>query len=947
MPRLLAGEDVLLIAPTGAGKTEAALLPVLSKLVALGAQRRGISALYITPLRALNRDMERRILAWGAKLGLRVEVRHGDTPQSQRRKQSAKPPDVLITTPETLQAILPAKVLRRHLAAVQWVVIDEVHQLAKDRRGIQLTVGLERLREVAGSFQRIGLSATVGNPQEVAALFGGEKPLHIIHATPPKRFEFLVEWPKPNDGDFEVAKELFISPEIASCLTLIRDAVETHRASLVFVNSRLNAELLGSRLPLVMEGVGVHHGSLPREARERMEQDLKDGKLKALVATSTLELGIDIGAVDQVLQYQSPRQTASLVQRVGRAGHDLTRVSKGTIISVGHDDALEAVAIIERARQGALEPTRIHHGSLDVLGHQIVGVVHDEGGRATDKRILAVVRRSAAYRDLTEEQYRKVADFLVHMGTLRREGPQLVAGRKARDYYFSNLSTIVNERTYPVIDLTTMKPVGILGEEEMVLRVRGGYAFVVRGRSWKVVSVGPDGQVYVNPLDDPTARLPGWQGQIIPVHWEVAQHTARLRADVVQRLGRAGQDEVVDALAKAWPVNRSAVRRLVELSEAHRASGAPLPTPDNLVIEAFDKFLCVHAPFGELVNETFGDLIEELLARQNLVRFWWLDSQRVLLELTAQTQDLDIEGMAKGWFQRTDKEIDELLDTFLNDHLPLGMYMKGPAERLGVTPRGLFVPSDDLASFEVRFKGTPVEDEAMREILLEHADLPRVKQIFREVRDGHRAIIVHKAARASPFAHPIVRRNVEVPEALSPEQDREQASDRMRQMLQSERVQLLCFGCGQMQQGKVVGELAEHPLCPSCASPVLGPLSWHGAPIQGALQRHVAGEPLHAEEQKELTRARQGADMVAVYGKKAVMALSVYGVGPQAAARILAKMHRDDKAFFRDLYEAKLRYVMTRGYWDKDRQGGGRPREPVGKPYAYAQRDGASTERRL
>src|SRR2546426_3234249 len=200
IPRILAGRNVLVISPTGSGKTEAALLPVFDRLAA--RDKVGIGCLYITPLRALNRDMQRRIEWWAQKLGIRVEIRHGDTPPSARRRQAVKPPDLLVTTPETLQAILPAKLLRTHLKWVRHVIIDEVHQLAKDRRGIQLTVALERLREVAGGFPRSGLSATVGKPKEGAPLFGGESPPAIVQGAPPKQMEDRIERTTPHQAGF-------------------------------------------------------------------------------------------------------------------------------------------------------------------------------------------------------------------------------------------------------------------------------------------------------------------------------------------------------------------------------------------------------------------------------------------------------------------------------------------------------------------------------------------------------------------------------------------------------------------------------------------------------------------------------------------------------------------------------------------------------------------------
>jgi ATP-dependent Lhr-like helicase len=931
IPRVAAGEDVLLIAPTGSGKTEAALLPVLAALAR--RERVGIGCLYITPLRALNRDVERRLRTWAANLGMRVEVRHGDTAQKDRRRQALKPPDLLVTTPETLQAILPAKVMRRHLSHVRHVIVDEVHQLAKDRRGIQLAVALERLREVAGPFQRIGISATVAQPERIAALFGGARPMQVVQVRPPKDMQYRVAWPKPTDEDAELARELFIGAETAASLSLLRDEIEAHTGSLVFVNSRSNAELLGSRLPLVTEGVGVHHGSLPREAREKAEQDFKAGALKALVCTSTLELGIDVGSVDHVLQYMSPRRATNLVQRTGRAGHAPGRTSKGTIIAIHADDVLESLAVIRHAQRGDLEPPTLHEGSLDVLGHQLVGLALDGGGRVALPRALALLRRAGPYRQLGEAQAEKVAGFLAHLRFLREEGSSLVATARGREYYFRNLSTIKDERTYPVIDLTSMKPVGILGEEEFVLRARKGYSFIVRGRTWKIHDIGADGRVYVDPVEDLTARIAGWQGELMAVPFGIAQETAQLRTELATRLGGRSIDEVLDEL-QGWPVHRPALRRVAEVVQRHLATGAPVPSDRTVMFEAFDKFLLVHAPYGEVVNECLGDLLEELLARKNLVRYYWTDPHRILLELTVPAQDLDLPALAKELLTHDDDGIEKLLDVFLKEHLPIGFYMKPIAERLGALARGLMVPADELNSFEVRFKGTPIEDEAYREIAVEHVDFDGVRKVFRGVREGTIQLQFWKAQVPTPLGYPIVRRYVEMAELLSPEQDREQNVERMRQFLQAERVGLLCFQCGSLRQDQPVADMPEHPECPTCGSRILGALSWHGLPLRDALARRRAGEPLGEEEEKELVRLRQGADLVAVYGRKAVMALSVYGIGAQTAGRILAKMHRDDQPLFRDLYEAKLRYIQTKPYWDRDR----RPREAAGKAYAYNSR---------
>ncbi len=293
-PLIAKGENVLIVAPTGSGKTEAAILPLLSRLLVEG-RGEGISLLYITPLRALNRDMLRRLEFWCTRLGLKIDIRHGDTPQSQRQRQSRNPPDVLVTTPETLQAILPGRRMRQHLQSLKSVVVDELHNLYESKRGVQLCVGLERLRRIAGEFQLVALSATVGSPEQSAEFLFGKRAHRVVKAVVPKEFKYAIEYPIPDAEDATLSKEVYTSVDFAARLSTMNEELESHRSALIFVNSRTVAEMLGEKLSRMRPGIGVHHGSLPREERERVEKAFKSGELKALVCTSTLELGIDIG----------------------------------------------------------------------------------------------------------------------------------------------------------------------------------------------------------------------------------------------------------------------------------------------------------------------------------------------------------------------------------------------------------------------------------------------------------------------------------------------------------------------------------------------------------------------------------------------------------------------------------------------------------------------------
>ena len=926
IPRIRAGPDILIVAPTGSGKTEAVLLPVLEALQASRAS--GIRALYVTPLRALNRDMVDRLRHLVERTKLTVAVRHGDTPPSERRKQAAIPPDVLITTPETLQAILPGKLMQRHLRAVRYVIVDEVHQFAHDRRGIQLTVGLQRLRRMTErDFQRIGLSATVGHPEAIAAVFGGEKPLTVLQSNLEKKYEYRLEWPRPIDKDFEAARDLYITPEAAAGLSAIEDSLDESRSSLVFVNARPLAELLGSRLAMVRHDVAVHHGSLPRDERSRVEAGFKAGEIRGLVCTSTLELGIDIGTVDQVVQYNSPRQVTSLIQRVGRSGHKLDRTSRGLVLAVSSDDAIESLAAIQAAQEGDLEPLHIHRLALDVLAHQIVGCALDYGGTAPWSEILKTIRSAEPYRTLEDAQADRVAEFLDHLGVLRQQGDKVRVTPKGRRYYFENLSTIRDERRYQVMDLTTQKQVGILGEEFMMIQAREGLHFIVRGRPWKIERIGKDGMVYVTPVADPNALIPGWDGEMLPVPFGLAQRVGRIRKEIDGRVEKGGVPKAVTHFEKAWPMNKTGAKRLVEELANHRKTGAPVPTDDRILVEAFDRFLIVHSSFGEVVNVTLGDLIEELLARKHLVRFWWTDPYRILYELVADTREIDVEALVDDLLRIDDEPLESGLKSLLENHLPLGYYMKGIAERFGAIRRGLTVGEGDLRSLEIRFANTPIYDEAVREALLLHADFDRVRDIVHKIRRGEIEVVIHRSDETpTPLAYPILRRYVEAPELFSPEAERDEILDRMRLHLSSEPVHLLCFECGHFHEEVRIGEMPDHPTCAKCKSRLLTVLGWAAWTVRDAYAKRARKLDLTDEERKLLTRSKQVADLVAVYGKRAVYANSVYGVGPTTASKILAKMQDTEKEFLNDLFEAKLKYVTTRPYWN----------EPQAKPKLYS-----------
>ena len=909
----------MVIAPTGSGKTEAALLPLIDKMVQ-DKNRQGISLLYITPLRALNRDLLKRLQVWSVKLGFTVEVRHGDTPQADRRRMAARPPDLLITTPETLQAVLPGRRMRQHLRHVKAVVVDEVHELAGDRRGVQLTVGLERLREILKEgFQRVGLSATVGNPEEISRFLGGSEPVRIVQIPLSKDTRYKIEYPPPGEEDQELARRLYTAPEAAARLALVSDLVDAHDSTLIFVNSRVNAEMLGSKFNMMDQKIMVHHGSLPKEERVRSEEAFKARQIKGLVCTSTLELGIDIGSVDLVVQYMSPRQVNSLVQRVGRSGHSLTRTSQGVLVSVSTEDLLESIGVIELAKERRLEPTVIHHKALDVLAHQIAGLLMDSEGSVSLAHLTQVLRRAFPYSQLEAAELEKVIDFMGKMGYLRRDDQTLYRTSRTRIYYYENLSMIPDERRYPVIDLTNQQSVGILGEEFMLTMAHVGLNFIVKGRVWQMKQIADDGKVYVLPVNDPTAAIPGWDGQILPVPRALAVRVGEYRKQIDRSLDeQKTRAPVVEKFSRVWPADPYGVRRVVEEIETHRETGAPVPTNDRVLIEGFDRYIIIHTHFGDVLNFTLGEVIEELFRRQGLVRMWWWDSYRILYEMTADTADLDLEDLfLKQVFGVDEPVLGGACHGVLHRHFPWELQMKQIAERFGALSRGRLMYGGAMKELQVRFRLTPIYDETIREAQVERADFEGVKKIFRQIKERNLEIKFFRSRdKPTPLAYHILYRHVDIPELIAPENVAADNMARLRISIEGRSIDLLCFECGILTTEVSMGGLPDHPACESCGSRLLAPVFWSSAYTASILRKRREKQKLDENDQKALMKARRSADLVIAYGKKAVIAQSVYGIGPQTASRVLSKMHENDEEFYKDLLEAKLQFITTRPYWN-------------------------------
>jgi ATP-dependent Lhr-like helicase len=927
IPPILEGKNVLLIAPTGSGKTEAVLLPIFSKLIQQEVKK-GILVVYITPLRALNRDMLKRLGFWAERLGFSVEVRHGDTEMKLRRKQAISPPQMLVTTPETMQAILSGSRMRQHLTQVRYVIVDEVHELAGDKRGVQLTIALERLRDVAGrDFQRVGLSATVGNPNDVARFVAGTgRDISIVQASLPKGYRYRVETPAATDADYDFAEKLRTGPEAAARIRRILELVDSHRSTLIFVNSRQNAEMLGYKFTqLQRSDIAVHHGSLSKEERTQIEEEFKAGKLKALVCTSTLELGIDIGNVDLVVQYLSPRQVTSLVQRVGRSGHSLDRFSEGVIVTAYPDDTLESIAAVQSAHENKIEPVLIHEAALDVLAHQVVGLLMDKGTMRLDE-LLAILRRAYPYRALTEKQLLDVISLLDSLDELRfdEESKVLRKARRTRSYYYQNLSMIPDERRYPILNVISDRRIGTLGDEFMALHARVGRNMIVKGKVWRIVQIEEEtGTVHVVPSEDPLAAIPGWDGEMIPVPFDLAQRTGRMREKLSSFLKESGNAEVAaEKAAKELAVDKGDLLEAAMEVKQHTEQGAPLPTDRRIVVEAFDKYLIVHACFGEIVNRTLGGVFDSVLSDLEIIIGWWTDGYRILIEARHKLRQHELETLSKTMFGLSEEEVEKAFDEYLEAKFPFSYKMKFVAQRFGALPRGKFMSLEREGRLPHQFGNTPIYDETLREAMIEKVDVNKVKEILRDVRNGKiKVTTVYRVEKPTPLAYHILEKFSDVSELMAPEQVLLSNIEKMKRAIEARTARLLCMQCGEWTAEEKTRVLLEQPACGNCGSRLLTLIyfSQDVKRLAELLKKRREGEELYDEELKELTQARRKADLILSYGKKAIVALEVKGVGPETASRILGKMHPKEDDFYLDLLKAKIQYLRTREFW-KDKQ---------------------------
>lgn len=924
IPLVLEGKNVLLISPTATGKTEAAFLPVLSMLLQGQQGLPGIKVLYITPLRALNRDMLDRLEWWCNNLDVKLAVRHGDTETKERTRQSRSPPDMLITTPETLQALLSGWIMRQHLQRLRCVIVDEVHEMADSKRGSQLSLALERLRSlIGGDFQLIGLSATIGTPDKVAQfLVGKDRSVEIVRVPVARMMRLQILYPTPDDEDVRLSSQLYTHPEVAARLRIIRDYISKHKSVLLFTNTRAVSEVLASRFRVWDADfpVSIHHGSLAKPSRIAAEKGLKSGELRGLVCTSSLELGIDVGSIDLVIQYMSPRQATRLIQRVGRSGHSIGKMADGIIVALDSDDALEALAIAKKALKEELEPVDIPPKPYDVLAHQIAGLLL-RNRRLEFDEILDVFRKAYPYGDLTIQDIEKVLKYMhqrfPRLAWVSFEDKVVLKPRQTKalfEYYFGNLSMIPEEKQFLVIDASSDSAVGVLDEAFMAEYGKPGTKFIIRGSPWIIQHVTEE-KVHVKPVDDPTGAIPSWIGEEIPVPFTVSQEVGAIRGFVEDELKKGiPPEKIAHVLSEQYPCQEDTLIRVLKETIEQVEKGLPVPTEKRITVEDWEDFVLIHVNFGSLTNRALAQLLGQLLSDKigygTVVQH---DAYRIFVQTMGAVNADRIVSLFE--------EIQAMPERAVRDALTLATVKTGlfkrrivhVARRFGALEKWADFSSVSLQRLVKTFEGTPIYEEALKEVFTKDLDLDNLIYTIGKIREGDIKIKnLNTGGNATPIARLGIERMSMKTDLIPPERMRAVMIESAKARLLNETSGVICTNCWNYVEMLKTRDLPDRPKCPRCGSNSIGLLRVEEEKLLPVIDKR--GEKLNKSEERLKERALQTSRLIQKYGKPAAVALCARRVQTSDVERVLEKERRLNDAFYELVLEAERKAISRRSW---------------------------------
>ncbi|MEM3839162.1 MAG: ATP-dependent helicase [Candidatus Micrarchaeaceae archaeon] len=806
-------KNVLITAPTGSGKTFSAFMSILSDLMNMSLQNKledKVYCIYVSPLRALNNDIYRNLSAplddifSGITIPIKkitVGIRTGDTPQSERQKMLKKPPNILVTTPESLAILINSQKFVEKMKDLKYIVIDELHELANNKRGVHLSLSVERLREIVGhEFTRIGMGATLAPIEEGARYLVGyegekERDCYIVDATWDKRLDFKVISP---------VKDIINSSENAidnSIYRIINGIIKENRTTLIFTNTRSGTERvvynLMKRYKYSEGHIAAHHGSLSREARLGVEDMLKKGKLKVAVSSTSLELGIDIGTIDNVIQLGSPKSVARAVQRIGRSGHSFNDIARGEVIITDRDDLVECSVMLDAARKRHLDTFTTPKNALDVLAQHVVGM--SQTRKWTVEEALAVVRNSYAYHSLQRKDFVSILEYLsgMYVGLESRrvyakiwydekEGTFGRRGKLTKLIYFLNLGTIPDAVAIDVMTPDNKWQGSI--EEEFLARLKPGDVFVLGGKTYRY-DYARVMKAYVTPAPGQVPTIPPWYSEQLPLTYELALEIGRFREQMSVALGHARShgksllsmldksklkpNEESKAILDNMLIDENAKTAIFNYFAMQALYAGYIPNDRLVLIESTSDWdgsrnlLVFHSLYGRRINDALsrifaiklGELLESdiainitdngfVLITKGGARVSKRDVDRIINEVASSNMRLTLAQNIR----RTEMMRRRFRYNAARSFMVLRNYMgkKISVRKQQINSQIMFKAAEEISP------DFPIIKETYREIFEDVMDLPRAEQIAKKLASGE---IVHKYIETdvpSPFSHTIV-----------------------------------------------------------------------------------------------------------------------------------------------------------------------------------------------
>jgi len=882
--------DVLLVSPTGSGKTEAVLFPICSILLNSEIKNR-LFAIYVTPLRALNRDIFDRMQKLFNEVGIEIAVRHGDTPISQRKVFLTNPPHILITTPETLDALCVIEKFNKFLKNLKFLIIDEIHELIEGFRGSQLITLVERLKYFNNDFRKVCLSATVSDPLLISKLIFNNNNFSIKIASSKLRMNIKIDYIK-----YEEYENLFLK---------IKELLEKSSSTLIFVNTRSFAEYVSYKLQDY--SVMIHHGSLNKEIREEVEKKLKEGKIKAVVATSSLEHGIDIKGVDLVIQINSPIQATILKQRIGRSMHRIGGIPQGYIFVFNPIEALECYILSKNANEEKLENLEIYSNPLGILTHHIIGILLIKN-EINIEELYKDIRKISIFKDLKFETFLNLINFLTSIKLCFNDGEKIKV-RKIRclPYYFDTISTIFEEPLYTCINFYDRKTIGKVDGGFLKEAYENNAGIVLAGKAWKIVDINDDRMIAeLEPLEE-AIEIPIWTGELLPVHEEVSLDVFKLLNHLLKNYKNGinidslfNQEEIIllDSTVLA-------VKNFIKDIILHSPY---IPSNDTFIIERQDNIINIINPRGSKINKALGIFIKGLLGD----KLYFINYTPYGISLYLKSY-LSTEYLVNVILQIPEiVKNKELLRDILYNNSKFISILKQTGLFLGVIKKEAIQQVSKNILLE--FKDTIVEEESINNFLYFYLELNKLLNLINLIKERKIKILIYELKSLTPLSMILVSKLPFIKDIVKSSKVFN-IFEAVEQRLLDEELLFLCIGCKSSFKNKIK-YLPEKIVCKKCGSIRIAAINPYDENLSLVTDAFIkSNKKILKKYENDYKRLLLSSELIAFYGKLAAFVMAGRGIGPEFARRILTKWDGNKENLIKQIIEYEVKFAQTYKYW--------------------------------